>query len=109
MFLVAILAIIFLGKSAGRGFDKIGNNAPGYKEPIKWGYSWMYCHEMIKRDMVFSDGCWIPKNRKNDIKDEKFIAEMREKDLVLDRYKHWEFTGKTLEKLRRCKALYYQQ
>lgn len=113
MFLVAFLAILFMVRGTKRGgkklMDRMEDTNPELKSAKEWGYTSIYYWEMKKHDMMFRDGQWLPMYIENDIKNPYLIEQMRKKDLVLDRYNHWFFTGKTLEKLRNLKALYWQQ
>lgn len=113
MFLVAFLAILFMVRGTKRGgkklMDRMEDSNPELKSAKEWGYTSIYYWEMKKHDMMFRDGQWLPMYIENDLKNPYLIEQMRKKDLVLDRYNHWVFTGKTLEKLRNLKALYWQQ
>lgn len=113
MFLVAFLAILFMVRGTKRGgkklMDRMEDINPELKSAKEWGYTSIYYWEMKRHDMMFRDGQWLPMYIENDLKNPYLIEQMRKKDLVLDRYNHWVFTGKTLEKLRNLKALYWQQ
>lgn len=113
MFLVAFLAVLFMvrgTKRSGKKFmDRVEDSNYELKSAKEWGYTSTYYWEMKKHDMMFRDGQWLPMYIENDLNNPYLIEQMRKKDLVLDRYNHWVFTGKTLEKLRNLKALYWQQ
>ena len=113
MFLVAFLATLFMVRGTKRGgkklMDRMEDTNPELKSAKEWGYTSIYYWEMKRHDMMFRDGQWLPMYIENDLKNPYLIEQMRKKDLVLDRYNHWVFTGKTLEKLRNLKALYWQQ
>lgn len=112
MIIVAIFVIVFIAKGAKRKFDSaedyLCKSKPEFREAHEWGYSYMYCQEMKKRDMIFKNGRWVPKGIENDVNSKELQELMRKKDLELDYYKQWVFTGKTLEKLRMYKALPWQ-
>ena len=113
LFLVMVLTVIFMVRGIKRGgknfFDTVEDSNCELKSAKEWGYTSTYYWEMKKHDMMFRDGQWLPMYMENDLKNPYLIEQMRKKDLVLDRYNHWVFTGKTLEKLRDLKALYWQQ
>lgn len=113
LFLVLTLTVLFMIRGTKRGgkkfFDRVEDSNYELKSAKEWGYTPTYYWEMKKHDMMFRDGQWLPMYIENDLKNPYLIEQMRKKDLVLDRYNHWVFTGKTLEKLRKLKALYWQQ
>ncbi|WP_308226069.1 hypothetical protein [uncultured Prevotella sp.] len=113
LFLVLTLTVLFMIRGTKRGgkkfFDRVEDSNYELKSAKEWGYTPTYYWEMKKHDMMFRDGQWLPMYIENDLKNPYLIEHMRKKDLVLDRYNHWVFTGKTLEKLRNLKALYWQQ
>jgi hypothetical protein len=113
LFLVLALTAIFMIRGIKRGgknfFDTVEDSNYELKSAKEWGYTSTYYWEMKKHDMMFRDGQWLPMYIENDLNNPYLIEQMRKKDLVLDRYNHWVFTGKTLEKLRNLKALYWQQ
>lgn len=113
MIVVALFAIIFLTKSAKKSIDRadvsLAKMYPEFKEAAESGYGYLYCKEMKKRDMIFKEGRWMPKEKDVDIKSKEFREMMLKKDLILDRLNEWEFTGKTREKLFNAKALPWQR
>ena len=113
LFLVLTLTVLFMIRGTKRGgkkfFDRVEDSNYELKSAKEWGYTPTYYWEMKKHDMMFRDGQWLPMYIENDLKNPYLIEQMRKKDLVLDRYNHWVFTGKTLEKLRNLKALYWHQ
>ena len=109
MFLVAFLVIIFILKGAGKAVSKpdteyLCRRYPEFKEPLSTGCPLLFCKEMKKRDMVFRDWKWVPRNHKNDPNDPELRRMMKEKDLILTRDNQWTFTGKTKEYLMKNNA-----
>lgn len=106
MILVVVLLIVFLVKSTGKAVNKmcdddLGRKYPEFKEALSIGYPLLLCQEMKKRDMVYRDWRWVPRDCKNDVHDPKLRKKMREKDLILNKDNKWVFTGKTKEYLQK--------
>ena len=77
LFIVALFAIIFLTKSAKKSIDgadsTLASLYPEFKDAAKCGYGYLYCKEMKKRDMVFKQGRWVPKEQNMDIKSKALL------------------------------------
>ena len=106
LILVVVLLIVFLVKSTGKAVNKmcdddLGRKYPEFKEALSIGYPLLLCQEMKKRDMVYRDWRWVPRDCKNDVHDPELRKKMREKDLILNKDNKWVFTGKTKEYLQK--------
>ena len=106
MILVVVLLIVFLVKSTGKAVNKmcdddLGRKYPEFKEALSIGYPLLLCQEMKKRDMVYRNWRWVPRDCKNDVHDSELRKKMREKDLILNKDNKWVFTGETKEYLQK--------
>lgn len=106
LILVVVLLIVFLVKSTGKAVNKmcdddLGRKYPEFKEALSIGYPLLLCQEMKKRNMVYRNWRWVPRDCKNDVHDPELRKKMREKDLILNKDNKWVFTGKTKEYLQK--------
>lgn len=109
MFLVMFLAVLFMvrgtKKAAKKADKKFLYSLPETEEPLRQGYSFLYCMEMRDRDMMYRDGQWVPMYIENDPNNWYLRDMLRKKDIALNKYGRWDFIGKTREKLERNNAI----
>ena len=84
---------------------KIESDVPEIDEPLRNGYSFLYCMEMRKREMMYRDGEWIPMYVENDKKNWYIQDKLRKKDIALNKHGRWDFIGKTREMLENNNAI----
>lgn len=109
LFLVVFLIIIFIAKGAKKGTKKaskkLESGIPEIDEPLRHGYSFLYCMEMRDREMMYRDGEWVPMFVENDKKNWYIQNKLRKKDIAINKHGRWDFIGKTREMLERNHAI----
>lgn len=109
LFLTAFLIIIFMAKGFNKGLKKASGKiecgVPEIDEPLRNGYSFLYCMEMRKREMMYRDGEWVPMYVENDKKNWYIQDKLRKKDIALNKHGRLDFIGKTREMLENNNAI----
>ena len=109
MALMVFLVIVFMMNGAKKTVKKVSgkleSGIPEIDEPLRRGYSFLYCMEMKEREMMYRDGEWVPMFIENDKKNWYLQEKLRKKDIALNRHGRWDFIGKTREMLERNHAI----